>query len=187
MSPPERARLAFAVYAQLGASRSLEQLRRVLYDYGVEVGIATLKRWSTRFQWQEQLARIDESAELQLHSTTVRARVDMLERQGGLGRALQGVGGTALQSLMNSPGRVGDLSAREIVSLIDTGTRIEATTSSEARNRKDIATQMANQLLVALIHLFDDLNTATDPEERRQRFAAGLDDIIANFVTSQEE
>lgn len=187
MAPSERARLAFALYVNLGPRRSLDKLHRVLADHGIDVGIATLKRWSTRYDWQTRLADLDDQADLALDASNIRARVEMLERQSGLGRALQGLGGSALHKLMGSPARVDEIGPREITSLIETGARLEAGTSAEARNRRDIAIQMANRLLVALVSLFDDLNTSANTEERRRRFAVGLDDILSSFVTDQED
>lgn len=186
MTVQERARFALAVYAHLGPRRSLDKLQQALAEHEIDVGIATLKRWSARYRWQEQLADIDEGAELQTHADSVRQRVEMLERQGGLGRALQGLGGSALQALMNDQGRVRDLRARDITALIEVGTRLESGTSNEARSRKEIAAQLTNTLLVSVVQLFDDINPSADPEERRQRFAAGLDDIITHFVDDQE-
>jgi hypothetical protein len=186
MPPSERALLAFLVYVKLGPRRSLELLHRTLADAGIPIGIATLKRWSSRYQWQEQLALVAEQAELINRADAIQCRVEMLERQARTGRALSSIGGAALKALGNDHVRVSTLKPTEIVSLIETGTRLESGTTGEARNRRELAMELSNVVLVALVQAFDALNQSTDQEERRQRFAISLDDIITHFVAAQE-
>lgn len=187
MQPSERALLAFLVYERLGPRRSLELLHRTLTDAGVSIGIATIKRWSTGFQWQEQLALVAEQAELINRANAIQSRVEMLERQARTGRALSSIGGTALKALGNDPLRVTSLKPTEIVSLIETGTRLESGTTGEARNRRELALELSNVVLIALVQAFDALNQSTDQEERRQRFAISLDDILSHFIAEQED
>lgn len=183
----ERARFAFAVYNQLGPGRSLERLRGVLASGGIDIGIATLKRWSTLYAWREQLEDLGHEADLRWQASTVRERVEMLERLGGLGRALQGAGGTALQRFMASPNRLDRVSARDITALIETGARLESGSVNEARTRAEIATEMANVLIVALARIFDELNELTEADERRLRFAVAVDEAIQAFIHEQKE
>ena len=186
MKQPERARFAFALYQRLGPRRSLELLREILAQNGVDISIATLKRWSTRYQWQFQLGDIEDRAELIAHASAVRDRADQLDRQAKLGRALQGAGATALQSLMADRRRSERLGGRDIVALIDTGSRLESGATAEARNRRELAVSLVNVVLPAIVNLYDELNDLPDAEERRQRFAVGLDDILATFISEQE-
>jgi hypothetical protein len=183
----ERARFAFAVYSQLGPSRSLERLRDVLANGGVAIGIATLKRWSARYAWREHLDGLGHEADLRWRASGVRERVEMLERLGGLGRALQGAGGTALQRFMASPDRIDRVSARDITALIETGARLESGSVNEARTRAEIATEMANVLIVALVRIFDELNELQDADERRLRFAVSVDEAIQAFIHEHRE
>ena len=186
MPPSERSRLVFLVYVRLGPRRSLELLHRTLADAGASIGIATLKRWSSRYQWQEQLSLVAEQAELINRAEAIQSRVEMLERQARAGRVLSSIGSAALQALANDHCRVTSLKPVEIVSLIESGSRLESGSTGEARNRRDLAIELSNVVLVALVQAFDTINQSADLEERRQRFATSLDDILGHFIAQQE-
>jgi hypothetical protein len=53
---PERVLTALGLYLGIAPRRSLRALVQPCNDTGLRVSIATLKRWSTRYRWQDAVA-----------------------------------------------------------------------------------------------------------------------------------
>jgi hypothetical protein len=50
----------FEMFVHLGPERSLTKLLAICNDNGISVGEATLKRWSSKFKWQDLVTRTEQ-------------------------------------------------------------------------------------------------------------------------------
>ena len=80
--PPTKAVTALNMYLALGPDRSLNRLVAEAKKAGISLSIATLKRWSARYGWQQSALEYDRAAgekaihEL-IHRNTVRRMSDL--------------------------------------------------------------------------------------------------------------
>src|SRR3990172_5273096 len=95
----ERAQIALALYFQKGPGRSLRKLHAQLRSLRVPISLATLKRYSVRFGWAQEIERLAAEARVHHQERGIEQVLAMNDRHAQLARALQGVGGSALQRL----------------------------------------------------------------------------------------
>ena len=48
----------------------------------------------------------------------------------------------------------------------------------EATSRSEVATQVVNRVVIAIVELFNQVNDISDNDERRRQFALGADQIV---------
>ena len=138
-SASQRADIIFVVFHEMGPERSLAKLHLRLISLGVRVGLSTLKRYASRYGWQERLAALDVQASGRRADRSLKAAIGMHERHMQLARAVQGAGGTALQRLMQSDLRLSEMRPAEIARLLDLGIKAERDALGEATVRRDVA------------------------------------------------
>jgi hypothetical protein len=177
-APNERARTSFLLYYQLGPERSLRRLHQQLQALGVRISLATLKRYSRRFSWQQQVASLDAEAEQRRRERSLQQVATMLERHAQVARAVQGAGGSALQKLMSSDRRLAEMRPSEIARLLDLGLRAERTAFAETADRHEIAVAIWNVVISDIVRLFKKVNEEPDPGVRARLFARGVDRIV---------
>lgn len=172
-----RAEIFFHIYKER-ADRSLRGLHADLIHSGINVSLATLKRYSTQFNWQARLNELDAEARKQQREQDVADTMAMHDRHAQLGRAMQGAAGSALQRLLASDARLSGLKPTEIARLIDLGLRAERSAVGVASDRREIATDAWNDVVSTVVRLFLDINEEPDPRTRARLFARRLDRTI---------
>jgi hypothetical protein len=183
----ERADLAFALYQQMGHERNLVRLYRRLQMLGVNISLATAKRYSARYRWQDELARLEAEATQQQHERSIQQSLAMYDRHAQLARAVQGVGGSALQRLMASDGRVSGMKPGEIARLLELGLKAERQALCESSDRREVGLAVWNTVTSEVVGLFSEVNTETEPEARARLFARGLDRIVDKHLIQLRE
>lgn len=174
----ERAQIVFALYLQMGPDRSLKRLQRQLQALGVHLSIATIKRYSDRFRWQDHLAELEASSQQRRQETGIEQVVAMQDRHAQLARAVQAAGGTALQRLIASDARLAGMRPADIARLLELGFRAERQALGEAADRKEIAVSILNLVTVEMVRLFREISEESDPEARAREFARGVDRFV---------
>lgn len=182
----ERARIAFGLYVQL-RPRSLKQLHDQLAAVGVQLSVATLKRYSKIFHWQEQLAALERDAADRQHTDGIAQLLAMQDRQAHLARAVQGAGGSALQKLLHSDNRLAAMRPAEIARLLELGLRAERTAVGGASERRDIATAVWNSVTTQIVRLFREVNDEPDAQARARLFARGVDRIVDQHLAALKQ
>ncbi len=174
----ERAELLFFVYYQRRPDRSLKGLHADLKTMGVSISLATIKRHSKKYRWQERIADLDAEVRQQQSQCGVEDVLAMNERHTQLARALQGAGGSALQRLLASETRLGDLKAADIARLVELGLRAERRAVGASSDRREIATEIWNDVVISVMQIFTEINQEPDPDVRSQRFALRIDRLV---------
>lgn len=174
----ERAQIAFGLYLQMGATRSLVKLHRELQALGVPISLATLKRWSARFNWRGQITEQSAEARKELRRRNKEQLIGMEERHSQLARALQGAGGTALQKLLGNDTRLAGLKAADIARLLELGLKSERQVLGESTDRRDVFLEVWNEVTLAVVPIFREVNEEADPQLRARLFAHAIDRLV---------
>lgn len=150
-----------------------EQLAAV----GVHISLATLKRYSRDFRWQNQLAALEAEAAQNQQQQGVAQLLAMQQRHAQLARAAQGAGGSALQKLLQSAHRLATMRPGEIARLLELGLRAERSAVGESTDRRSIEVAVWNSVTTDVVSLFKEVNDEPEPEARARLFARGVDRI----------
>lgn len=176
-SSTSRAEIFFHLYKER-RDRSLRRLHADLIDSGISISLATLKRYSIQFNWQARLNEVDAEARKRQREEDVADTMAMHDRHAQLGRAMQGAGGSALQRLFANDARLSGLKPSEIARLIDVGLRAETSAVAVASDRREIAMDVWNDVVITVVRLFLDINDEPDSRTRARLFARRLDRTI---------
>ena len=156
MSERTQHRRAFGLYLRIGAERSIAELQELIADDPALIGMGrapalrTLESWSSRFNWQDQLGKVEREAAAQDHDDQVQVIREMNERHAKEGVALQQKGVERLQTLPAEK-----MTGADAVRSIVEGARLERM----ARGGADIPKEGADDDI--------DLSTFTGEELRR--------------------
>lgn len=178
-----RADLAFDIYSRQTPRRSLNRLADQLRQLGAPIALATLKRYSSKHHWQDRLGELDAEAAKRRAEDTVEERIAMHERHAQLARALQSAGGTALQSLLGDATRITEMSPGEIVRLLEAGLKADTRATGASGDRRDIAIDVWNDVVVRVVQIFTDINEEPEPEARARLFARGIDALVSDRLS----
>jgi hypothetical protein len=181
-----RADLLFHFYHQLGPKRSYRRLQPLLAESGLEVSLATLKRYSKRFRWQERIAELDAEARKRQREQDVAGSMAMHDRHAQLGRAMQGAAGSALQRLLANDSRLSGLKPSEIARLIDLGLRAERSAVGVSTDRREIAIEIWNDVVVEVVRIFRDINEEQDQVIRARLFSKRIDRLGDDRLSAYE-
>jgi hypothetical protein len=179
----ERAQITFGLYLGMGERRSLEKLHRQLQALGVPISLATLKRWSARFNWRGQITEQSAEARKELRRRNKEQLIGMEERHSQLARALQGAGGTALQKLLGNDMRLAGLKAADIARLLELGLKSERQVLGESTDRRDVFLEVWNGVTLAVVPIFQEVNEEADPQVRARLFAHAVDRLVDRHLT----
>jgi len=179
----ERADVAFALYHQMGAERSLKRLHEELRALGVDISLVTLKRYSKRFRWRQRVAELDAEVAQRQRERGLEHILAMYDRHAQLARAMQGAGGSALKKLMSSEARLAEMRAAEIARLLELGLKAERHALGESSDRREMALTTWNAVTTEMVKLFSEVNVEPDPEARARLFAHGVDRIVDRHLT----
>jgi hypothetical protein len=174
----ERAQILLALYLQSGPERSLRALHRQLSTLGISLSLATLKRYSTWYRWQDQIAEVNAAARREQREAAIEHVLAMNDRHTKLARALQGAGGTALQKLLASDARLANLKPADMARLIDLGLKSERHALGESADRQEIALDIWNSVVTEVVEIFTGLSEEPDPQMRARLFAHALDRLV---------
>ena len=156
MSERMQHRRAFDLYLRMGAERSIAELQELIADDPSRIGISrapalrTLESWSTRFNWQDRIGKLEHEAAARDHDDQVQVFREMNERHAKEGVALQQKGVERLQTLPAEK-----MTGADAVRSIVEGARLERM----ARGGADIPKEGADDDI--------DLSTFTGEELRR--------------------
>src|SRR5688572_705879 len=99
MAESTRHRQAFDVYFRMGADRSIERLKARLLELNKKApSVRTLSEWSSRYQWQPRLARLEHEARIAEDEARLVQVKEMYERHALEGVVLQQKGMEILQA-----------------------------------------------------------------------------------------
>ena len=178
-----RADLSFDLYSRQAPKRSLRRLSEQLEQLGIPISLASLKRYSSRYGWQQRLAELDAEAADRRAERGIEERLAMDERHAQLARALQSAGGSALQSLLADPTRIAEVSPGEIVRLLEAGLKADARATGASTDRRDIAIEVWNDVVVRVVAIFVEVNTEPDAEARARLFARSIDELVSDRLS----
>jgi len=168
--------------------RSLRSLARTLASAGSRVSIATLKRWSSTYDWGRRTAEFDRDAAAHVRDDALQGEIELRERHASLGRAAAGAAAKSLQHLLANDRRLTGMSAGDIARLLDLGLRVERDAVAVETDRVDVALGVWDGAIREIVELFIRINAMPTPEERARRFGAGLDALaerhLAEIATS---
>ena len=151
------------------------------------MSLATIKRYSVQFNWRQRLAELDGEARKRQREQDVAETMAMHDRHAQLGRAMQGAAGSALQRLLANGARLSGLKAAEIARLIDLGLRAERSAVGVSSDRREIATEIWNDVVTTAVRLFLDINDEPDPHTRARLVLRRLDRIIDQRLAQYEK
>ena len=132
-------RLAFDLYVDLGAGRSLEALALVLAQDPSRLGLKrapslrSLYRWSSELDWQDRLRDLEREARQRDAEQLVQSLREMNERQAREGMLLQQRGVQRLQSLEDE-----ELTPSESIRAVSEGARLERLARGDVTDRTQI-------------------------------------------------
>jgi hypothetical protein len=181
-----RADLFFHFYYQLGTKRNLRRLHSLLVESGVAVSLATLKRYSAQFHWQARSTELDAEVRRRQREQDVADNMAMHDRHAQLGRAMQGAAGSALQRLLSNDVRLAGLKPSEIARLIDIGLRAERSAVGVSTDRREIAIDAWNDVVVEVVQIFLDINEEPDQATRARRFSRRIDRLVDDRLAAYE-
>lgn len=170
-----RANLYFALYASLGANRSLRAVVDASGSAGVPVSQNTLERYSSDFHWQERVRAFDEQRAAGVTTTALESAIASDIQHATLGRSLQHLASLSITAKVNAskneakpdePHDVG-LSGAEIARLADVGVRIERLASGKATEIRHVMVGMYGILIGEIGRLWSESLAAVHAEYER--------------------
>jgi len=142
MAESTKQRAAFEIYWRLGSERSIERTRQeLLRRYGRAPVIRTLYSWSSQYQWQHRLARLEHEARVAEDEARVAAIKEMYERQAKAGLLLQQKGTEWLLSING-----GVVDASTAVKAIFEGAKLERIARGQPGERQEIQGELETRL-----------------------------------------
>ena len=180
--------VATTLASAAGHAQTLDTVKkRGVLHCGVNISLATLKRYSRRFNWQQRLIELEAEARTQQREQDVVQTMAMHDRHAQLGRAMQGAAGSALQRLLANDTQLAGLKATEIARLVDLGLRAERTAVGVSSDRRQIAVDVWNDVVMTVARLFLEVNEEPDPQTRGRLFARRLDRIVDDRLKQYEK
>jgi len=132
---------AFDVYFRLGAVRSIERVREELVRrYGEAPVPRTLYSWSSRFQWQHRIARLEHEARVAEDEVRVAEVKEMHERQAKAGLLMQQKGTEWLLAI------AGVVDASTALKAIFDGAKLERIARGQPGERQEIQGEIESRL-----------------------------------------
>ena len=180
----DRAELMFALYVELGASRSLDLLRRRLAEVGMKISDTTLGVYSQQYHWQDRLVAIEAKARDTNDERLVQSIADMNRDQALIGRGLRTWAGNQLGMLQRS-GYVAK-TGQEVAATAKVGVEIERLAMGEATSRNEVVNDTLTAIVKDIIALFLMVNQLADRDDRTREFGTGADAIIGRHVPALE-
>jgi len=185
-SVKQKADSFFYIYLMMGEDRSLTKLHEILTNTGLTITLASLKHYSTHYDWQLRLE--ETTAHLQAHTTTERAAstiIKMNDSQAKLGTAFQAL---ARQNIIkNLIPNFTTLTPRDTAYLADVGVKLERLARGEATTRQEVVNSLVSPMVFNIINLYQQVNMIDDVERRQQEFALGCQAILEQTVGPTDE
>ena len=170
-------------YFQMGTARSLTRMAKELTELGMKIGRNTLGRYSSTFDWPAQVAQLEAQVQTVALDGAVDDIVTMNRRQATYGQGMQLVAGQALTALRARPG---PMSAGDIATLMERGSKMERLARGQATDRKEVAVHLVNHFIMQVMGLFLDVNKMEDAQEREAAFALGADGLVTSAMAGVE-
>ena len=172
---------ALVRYLAQGPTRSLSRLYRELVAEGIEVSDSTIKKWSTRNEWQVHV-RAFEARQREIEEQRLEALAHgwdqteaMNNRHAELGAELQRLASAWAKKLAEDGH---PMSPRDVARWAEAGVRIERLAVGAATSRHE---HSWNEFILPVLALFQQVVVPRVPEDNRQTiltdFADGVNQI----------
>ena len=175
--------VALIRYLAMGQTRSLRRLAERLREEGTPIANATIMRWSTNDNLQEQAAAFDAEREKALSEQLQQSALEMDLRQVEIGREMQEVARISLRGILDAKRFIAD---RDIPLFAEKGSKMERLASGRETSRDANA---YNQVIVPVLTLFQQI-TLHLPEAQRDEltraFANGVNNIRDSIFVEEE-
>ena len=139
---------AFKEYRDMGAVRSIPKVVQKCTK-----NASLIKRWSAAYRWVMRAAAYDEEQDRQIRETLKKGVAAMLKKHVDMADALFR---KAAQALLAIP--AGDMTPRDIVTLVDVAAKLERLSRGEATERTEGTTDHSGRITVAA-NPYDGLTT----------------------------
>ena len=180
---------ALVRYLAMGPTRSLSRLYHELVAEGIEVSDSTIKKWSTRNEWQVHV-RAFEVRQREIEEQRLEALAHgwdqteaMNNRHAELGAELQRLASTWAKKLAEDGH---PMSPRDVARWAEAGVRIERLAVGAATSRHEVGW---DQFILPVLALFQQVVVPRVPEDSRETilmdFADGVNQI-GSGVSGQE-
>ena len=178
-----RAAFYYCIYYDMGPERSLTSLLDHVTEMGLKISIQSLKRYSTKYDWQQRLAEQDAQDRLNDAEQSAKDTADRRRRQSSLGRNIQALasgGIAALAKILSDQGTL-SLSPFEIAHLARAGAELENRAAGEPTTRHEISVVVYNVMIARIAAIFLQVNDINPhegkqwKEERKRAFALAVD------------
>ncbi len=189
-SRERRAEYLFAAYiagGDVGRPYSLEDFACDLVAAGVKISLGTLKRYSVDYSWQERASHVWALRSTQRAPEQQRVALAAEGRRNRVGQALLGVGGRALQSLLEDDARVRTMRAGDIARILDLGMRADGQSAATLQSVTDLNVQIWNDVTVSVMRIFSEVNAEPGTESRALQFAERLDELVTARLRAARE
>lgn len=180
-----RADAYFIIYYDIGPERSLEKLCDHLTELGLKRSLATLKSYSSKYDWQQRLITEDTRRHDQDLADADKRRFDMMEKHSKIGRTLQTLSLAGMLSFQDTmkkkEGRL-PFSPTEVVALAKTGIDLELRAAGEPTLKVEITTVLYNVLVARMAVIFKDINQLPTTEARESQYAQRCDQMAVSAI-----
>ena len=175
-----RAEAAFAIYAGLGAGRSLRRIQEMQVLLGVmkPYALSTLESYSREFDWQRRVQDFDAKAAAAAAASLEEDAVVMHQRQAQAGALAQQIAVAGLEAFESDPALLQEEGVAALSLLLERGAKLERLARGAATDRPEVVGDVMRSMIVAMIDLFTTVNDLDDRVERAQKFATEADAIV---------
>ena len=174
---------ALTRYLGMGPGRSLSRLHRELTESGVSVSADTIKRWSSKHEWQTHVQAF-ESRQHQIEGERLESLAhgwdrteSMNERHAALGAELQRLAAVWAGRLAEEGH---PMTPAEVAKWAEAGVRIERLAVGAATARTEVIGPAAwNAVIVPILTIFQNVTADLPPDVRNQIAAPFADEVNA--------
>ena len=174
-----RAEAAFAIYAGLGAGRSLRRVQEMQVLLGVKpYALSTLENYSREFDWQRRVQEFDANAAASLEDDAVAAAATMRQRQAQAGALAQQIAMEGLEAFESDPALLQEEGVTALSLLLERGAKLERLARGEVTERNETVTSALHAIVEGISAVFVRVNILPDPDHRAALFGREADRIV---------
>jgi len=174
----QRAETYFWIYYNM-PDRSLDKLCEMCSSIGLKRHINTFKNYSVDFNWQQKLVEMDAKLREAREQKQIARIEEMNERQAldfRNAQALARAGMSLIARDFKDSGKL-DMSPQDIMTWLEKGAKGERLAMGEATERFEAMLYVYNAMILAVAHIFSDVNVLKDERERDRQFRLKVDEL----------
>jgi len=174
----QRAETYFWIYYNM-PDRSLDKLCEMCSSIGLKRHINTFKNYSVDFNWQQKLIEMDAKLREAREQKQIARIEEMNERQAldfRNAQALARAGMSLIARDFKDSGKL-DMSPQDIMTWLEKGAKGERLAMGEATERFEAMLYVYNAMILAVAHIFSDVNVLKDERERDRQFRLKVDEL----------